>query len=417
MSVSSLTEHNTLTDWAMIRDEFPILRRLVNKHPLVYLDNAASSQKPQEVIDSIIEYYTTYNANVHRGVHTLSQEGTEAFERGREEVRKFLHAASSDEVLFTRGTTSAINTVAYTFGHAFLREGDEVLISALEHHSNIVPWQIICERQKAVLKIIPINERGEIIREAYSALLSDRTRLVSLAWISNALGTINPVKEMIAEAHAAGIPVLIDGAQAVPHMPVDVQDLDCDFFAFSGHKMYAPTGIGVLYGKKQWLEQLPPFEGGGEMIREVTFAHTTYNDLPFRFEAGTPHIEGVIGLGAAIRFMHRVGILQMQQRENELLALATSRLVNEVQNVRLIGTAEQKASVLSFLVGDIHPYDMGVILDKLGVAVRTGHHCTQPLMDFYGIPGTVRASFACYNNEEDVDRLIAGVKKAAEMLS
>jgi cysteine desulfurase/selenocysteine lyase len=403
-------------DWEKVREDFPILRRVVNKHPLVYLDNAASSQKPQPVLDAILHYYTTFNANVHRGVHTLSQEGTNAFEESREVVRRFIHAAKKEEVIFTKGTTESINLVAYTFGRAFVHEGDEIIVSTLEHHSNIVPWQMLCDERKAKLKVVPLLETGELDMEAYHKLLGEKTKLVAVAYISNALGTINPVKEMIAAAHRYGAAVLVDGAQSAPHLEVNVQDIDCDFYAFSGHKICAPTGTGILYGKESWLEKMPPYQGGGEMIRQVTFEKTTYNDLPFKFEAGTPNIEGVIGLRAAIEYLQSIGMEKIAVREKELLKMATEQL-QTIENFRAFGPLLNKASVLSFLVGSIHPYDMGVILDKLGIAVRTGHHCTQPLMNYYGIPGTVRASFAFYNNEDDVQRLVSGVKKAAEMLS
>jgi len=389
---------------------------MVNKYPLVYLDNAASSQKPRQVLDAIQHYYSTFNANVHRGVHTLSQEGTDAFEQSRETVREFIGAAKKEEIIFTKGTTDAINTIAYSFGRHFVQEGDEIIITAMEHHSNIVPWQILCGERKAKLRVIPVTAEGELDMEAYRGLLNERTKLVSVVYVSNALGTINPVEEIIAEARRLGVPVMIDGAQSAPHIKVNVQELGCDFYAFSGHKMCAPTGIGILYGKEEWLEKIPPFAGGGEMIKHVTFEKTTYNDLPFKFEAGTPHIEGVLGLKEAIRYLESIGMDAIAAREKNLLQIATEQL-QEVEGFRVIGSARNKTSVLSFLVGSIHPYDMGVILDKLGIAVRTGHHCAQPLMDLFQIPGTVRASFSFYNNEEDIDRLVSGVKKATQMLS
>lgn len=403
-------------DWAKIREDFPILKREVNGKPLVYLDNAASSQKPLQVIDAIGHYYSHYNANVHRGVHTLSQEGTVAFENSRDLVKNFINAAKTEEVIFTKGTTNSINLLAYSFGRKFIQSGDEIIISAMEHHSNIVPWQMLCEEKNAVLKVVPINENGELIFEEYVKLLSEKTKLVSIVHVSNALGTINPVKQIIEEAHKKNIPVHVDGAQAAPHSYIDVQALDCDFYSFSGHKMCAPTGIGILYGKQKWLNEMPPFEGGGEMIKTVSFEKTTYNDLPFKFEAGTPNIEGAIVLGEAIKYLQNIGLDSIAVRENELLILAYKAL-SELENIRFIGTAKQKSSVISFLVGNIHPYDMGMILDKMGIAVRTGHHCTQPLMNIFEIPGTVRASFSFYNNENDVDRLVEGVKKAIKMLA
>lgn len=406
----------TSIDWKKIRDEFPILKREVNGKPLVYLDNAASSQKPQQVIDAITHYYSYYNANVHRGVHTLSQEGTNAFEASRTIVKDFINAAKIEEVIFTKGTTNSINLLAYSWGRKYIKEGDEIIITAMEHHSNIVPWQMLCEEKKAILKVIPINEKGELIWEEFLKLLSDKTKFISVVHISNALGTINPVKDIIEEAHRRNIFVHVDGAQAAPHLQIDVQALDCDFYSFSGHKMCAPTGIGILYGKEKWLEEMPPFEGGGEMIKTVSFEKTTYNDLPFKFEAGTPHIEGSIVLGEAIKYLNVIGLQNIAQKEHELLLKATMAL-SVIEGIRFIGTADNKSSVVSFLVNSIHPYDMGMILDKMGVAVRTGHHCTQPLMDFYRIPGTVRASFSFYNNEDDIDRLVEGVKKSIKMLS
>lgn len=402
-------------DWKKIREEFPILKREVNGKPLVYLDNAASSQKPQQVIDAINHYYSYYNANVHRGVHTLSQEGTNAFEASRRIVKEFINASKIEEVIFTKGTTNSINLLAYSWGRKFIKEGDEIIISTMEHHSNIVPWQILCEEKKAKLKVIPINEQGELIWDEFLKLLSDKTKFISIVHISNALGTINPVEDIIKEAHQRNILVHVDGAQAAPHHQIDVQALDCDFYSFSGHKMCGPTGIGVLYGKEKWLDEMPPFEGGGEMIKTVSFEITTYNELPFKFEAGTPHIEGAIVLGTAIQYLNSIGIENIAKKENELLNKATTALSN-IDGIRFIGKASRKSSVVSFLVNEIHPYDMGTIMDKMGVAVRTGHHCTQPLMDFFKIPGTVRASFSFYNNEEDVDRLIESVNKSIKML-
>lgn len=418
MSVSkeiSIPEYSSI-DWEKIRNEFPILKRVVNGKPLVYLDNAASSQKPQVVIDAITHYYSHYNANVHRGVHTLSQEGTNAFEESRKLVKDFINASKIEEVIFTKGTTNSINLLAYSWGRTFIKEGDEIIISSMEHHSNIVPWQMLCEEKKAILKVIPINEKGEIVWDDFLKLVSDKTKFISVVHISNALGTINPVRDIIEEAHRRNIFVHVDGAQAAPHLKIDVQALNCDFYSFSAHKMCGPTGIGILYGKEKWLDEMPPFEGGGEMIKVVEFNKTTYNDLPFKFEAGTPHIEGAIVLGTAINYLNSIGLNNISQRENELLAKATASISN-IDGIRLIGTAEKKSSVLSFLVNSIHPYDMGMILDKMGVAVRTGHHCCQPLMDIYRIPGTVRASFSFYNNENDIDRLIEGVIKSVKMLS
>lgn len=409
---TKLNQEQTISHW---RSQFPILTQTVNGKPLAYFDNAASSQKPQRVIDAIVRYYSEYNSNVHRGVHTLSQRATDAYEEARAVVARFIHAAEKECVIFTKGTTDSINTVAYSFGQAFLKEGDELWISALEHHSNIVPWQMACERTGAKLRIIPMNLEGELVLDGFYEALSPKTKLIALNHVSNALGTVNPVKEIIARAHALNIPVLLDGAQAVPHMRVDVQDLDCDFYCFSGHKMYAPTGTGVLYGKREWLEKLPPFEGGGDMIETVTFDKTTYNVLPFKFEAGTPNIEGVVALAEAIRFMEEIGIDVIAAREQELLRYAVEKL-SKMEGIRFIGTAKEKAAVVSFLVEGSHPYDVGVILDKMGIAVRTGHHCTQPIMDFCDIPGTVRASFAFYNTEEEIDRLAEGVLKAQRML-
>lgn len=398
-----------------IREQFPILHQEVNGKPLVYLDNGASSQKPKRVIDAISHYYENDHANVHRGVHTLSQRATDAFEAVRKQVQHFINAEHEHEIIYTRGTTEAINLVASSYGKVFIEEGDEVLISTMEHHSNIVPWQMMCEEWGAVLKIIPITESGEIIMDRFDELLSGRTAMVALNHVSNSLGTINPLHEIINRAHKVGAAVLIDGAQSVPHMSVDVQDLDADFYCFSAHKIYGPTGIGILYGKEQWLNDMPPYHGGGEMIDKVSFEKTTYNSLPFKFEAGTPNIADTIALGEAIRFMEEVGVVNIGAWENELVEYATMKLL-EVDGLRIYGTAKNKASVISFLVGDIHPFDMGTILDQLGIAVRTGHHCTMPLMDWYGIPGTVRASFAVYNTKAEVDTLVEGVKRAAAML-
>lgn len=402
-------------DADVIRREFPILQREMNGKPLVFLDSAASSQKPRAVIEALDHYYEHLNANVHRGVYQLSQEATNAHEHGREVARRFINAASTKEVLFTRGTTEGINLVAQCYGRKYLTEGDEILISGMEHHSNIVPWQMIAEQTGAVLKVIPVTEKGELDMEAFHQLLNKRTKIVAVVHVSNTLGTINPVKEIIDAAHALDVPVLVDGAQATPHMRADVQDLDADFYVFSGHKIFGPTGIGLLYGKEAWLEAMPPYHGGGEMIKTVTFEKTTYNELPFKYEAGTPDISGSVAMGVAMDYIDAIGYAAIQQHEQDLLDYAMSQL-KEIEGMRFIGQAEQKASVISFLIDGTHPYDVGTLLDKLGIAVRTGHHCTQPLMDQFGIPGTVRASFAVYNNREDVDRLVAGVERAARML-
>ncbi|WP_353124867.1 cysteine desulfurase [Parapedobacter pyrenivorans] len=398
-----------------VRKDFPILTRTVNGKPLVYLDNGATTQKPRQVIDAIAHYYTQLNSNVHRGVHHLSQLATDAFEVTRHKLKPFINAVHEHEIVLTKGTTESINLVATCYGKAFLHAGDEIIISTMEHHSNIVPWQIVCEERGAVLKVVPINEAGELDMAAYRSMLSDRTKMVAITYVSNALGTVNPVKEIIDLAHASGAAVLVDAAQAIQHLPIDVQALDVDFLVFSGHKMYGPTGIGILYGKEKWLNAMPPYQGGGEMIKEVTFAKTTYNELPFKYEAGTPNIEAGICLAHAIDYIQEIGLDQIARHEHELLEYATRRLL-EIPGLRIIGTAKEKSSVVSFLLDGVHPYDVGVILDKLGVAVRTGHHCTQPLMDRYGIPGTVRASIAVYNTTEDIDALIAGVERAAAML-
>ena len=398
-----------------IRQDFPILTRTVNDKPLVYLDNGATTQKPRQVIDAIIEYYTQLNSNVHRGVHHLSQLATDAFEVTRRKLQPFINAEHEHEIILTKGTTDSINLVAACYGRAFVNAGDEIIISAMEHHSNIVPWQMCCEERGATLRVIPINEAGELDMDAYRSMLNERTRMVAVTYVSNALGTVNPVGEIIGLAHAAGAPVLVDAAQAIQHMAIDVQALDADFLAFSGHKMYGPTGVGVLYGKEKWLDAMPPYQGGGEMIKDVTFEKTTYNVLPFKFEAGTPNIEAGICLTHAIDYINALGIDRIARHEHELLTYATQQL-QAVDGVRMIGTAREKSSVLSFLLDGAHPYDVGVILDKLGIAVRTGHHCTQPLMDYYGIPGTVRASIAVYNTKDDIDALVAGVERAAAML-
>ncbi len=402
-------------DITKIRADFPILSREVNGKPLVYLDNGATTQKPKQVIDAIVKYYTDMNSNVHRGVHYLSQISTDAFEVTRRKVKQFINAAHEHEIIITTGTTHAINIIATCFGKAHIRKDDEILISAMEHHSNIVPWQMLCDEVGAKLKVIPMNKKGELILEEYENLLNDRTKIVSITYVSNALGTVNPVKEMIEIAHRYQIPVLVDGAQAVQHMAVDVQELDADFFTFSGHKMYGPTGVGVLYGKEALLNAIPPYQGGGDMIKEVTFAKTTYNELPFKFEAGTPNIEAGICLADAIDYIQSLGLENIAAHEEELLAYATEKMI-QIPGLRIIGTAARKSSVLSFVVEGVHPYDIGVILDKLGIAVRTGHHCAQPVMEQFGIPGTVRASFACYNTKEEIDKLAMGVERAVAML-
>jgi cysteine desulfurase/selenocysteine lyase len=399
-----------------IRQQFPILSREVKGHRLVYFDNAATTQKPQEVIDALMDYYTRYNANIHRGIHTLAEEATAAFEATRDAVKEFIHAAAREEIIFTRGTTESINLVAYTWGRQHVKEGDEILISTMEHHSNIVPWQVLCEEKKAVLRVIPVDQNGDLVMEEFEKLLSDRTKLVSVMYVSNALGTVNPVRTIIKKAHALGAAVLIDGAQAMAHLDVDVQELDCDFLALSGHKMYGPTGVGVLYGKKKWLTDMPVFQGGGEMIKEVTFEKTAFNDLPYKYEAGTPNIADTIAFKAAIEFVERVGKKKMHLHEQELLNYATEKL-SAVEGVHIKGQAKEKISVLSFVVDNIHPQDLGILLDNRGVAVRTGHHCCQPLMTCFGIPGTTRASFAAYNTMEEIDELVAGVQKAIKILS
>jgi len=402
-------------DIAALRNDFPILRSQVNGKPLVYFDNAATTQKPQVVIDAISNYYTNLNANVHRGVHSLSQKATDAFEATREAVRAHINAAHTHEIIFTKGTTESINLVASSFT-GFVKAGDNIVISAIEHHSNIVPWQLLAARTGASLRIIPVNDSGELEIEALDNLLDERTKLVAVNHISNALGTINPIKEIIEKAHATGTAVLIDGAQALPHMRIDVQDLDADFYAFSGHKVFGPTGVGVLYGKEVWLQKLPPYQGGGEMIKEVTLQKSTWADLPHKFEAGTPNIEGVIALKPALDYINAIGLDAIAAYENELLACGTEKL-SAIDGLRIIGTAAQKASVISFVIDGTHPYDIGMILDKLGIAVRTGHHCTQPIMERFGLPGTVRASFAFYNTLQEIDILVAGVNRAVKMLT
>ena len=406
---------NKMLDIQKIRADFPILDQQVNGKPLVYFDNGATSQKPQVVLDAISNYYATINSNIHRGVHTLSQLATDAYEVSRQKMQKHINAQNAFEVIFTSGTTHSINIVANGFA-SILKKDDEVLVSALEHHSNIVPWQMLCERTGAVLKVIPMNQKGELMQDEYEKLLSDKTKIIAVNQISNALGTINPVKEMIAKAHKVGACVLIDGAQAVPHLKPDVQDMDCDFYVFSGHKICGPTGIGVLYGKEEWLNKLPPYQGGGEMIATVSFTKTTYAGLPHKFEAGTPNIEAGIVLGTAVDYMNEIGFDEIAAYEHELLTYGSEKLL-EIEGLHIIGTAENKTSVISFNIDGIHPYDIGTIIDKKGIAVRTGHHCAQPIMDFFEIPGTVRASFAFYNTKQEIDLMVDAVKKAKMMLS
>ena len=396
------------------RKEFPILSREVHGKPLVYLDNAATSQKPNVVIASERHYYEVLNANVHRGVHTLSQEATDAFEGARDTVRTFLNAAHREEIIFTRGATEAVNLVAHSWGRSNLKAGDEILVSEMEHHANIVPWQMLCEVTGAVLKVIPIDDRGALVEGAAQAMMNSKTRLVGITQVSNALGTVNPVADMIRAAHAVGAVVLVDGAQAVPHLAVDVQALDCDFYVFSGHKLYAPTGIGVLYGKRELLEKMPPYQGGGDMIAHVTFKKTTYNQLPYKFEAGTPHIAGVVGLGAAIEFVESVGLDNIAAHEDRLLAYATQQ-AEAFEGLRIIGTAPGKASILSFTLKGVHPHDIGTILDSAGVAIRTGHHCAMPVMDHFSVMATARASFAFYNTLEEVDALFVALRRVEEL--
>ena len=401
-------------DVQKIREDFPILSRKVYNKPLIYLDNGATTQKPRVVVESITDEYYSVNANVHRGVHFLSQQATNLHEASRETVRKFINARSTSEIVFTRGTTESINLVASTFVDSQMKEGDEVIVSVMEHHSNIVSWQLQVARKGIVLKVIPMNDRGELLLDEYEKLFSPRTRLVSVAHVSNVLGTINPVKEMIATAHAHGVPVLIDGAQSIPHMPIDVQDLDADFYVFSGHKVYGPTGIGVLYGKEAWLDKLPPYQGGGEMIKNVSFEHTTFNELPFKFEAGTPDYIGSTALAKALDYVSAIGMDKIAAYEHELTVYAMNRL-KEIPGMRIFGEAEHKGGVISFLVGNIHHFDMGTLLDRLGIAVRTGHHCAEPLMHRMGIEGTVRASLGLYNTKEEIDALAAGIERVSQM--
>ncbi len=403
-------------DVRKIREDFPILKEKVHGKPLVYLDNAATSQKPKAVIDALLRFYLQDCANVHRGVHVISERATQAYEETRLKVQRFLHARDWREIVFVRGTTEAINLVAATFGRKNLASGDEVVITALEHHSNIVPWQILCEDKNARLRVAPINDRGELILEEFTKLLGPRTKLVAVAHVSNALGTVNPVREIIQMAHERNIPVLVDGAQAAPHVAVDVQALDVDFYALSGHKLFGPTGIGVLYGKLKLLEAMPPYQGGGDMISSVTFEKTTYNTVPYKFEAGTPNIAAAIGLGAAIDYLNRVGLENIAAYEHDLLAYATDA-ISKIPGVHIIGTAHEKAGVISFVIDGVHPHDAGTVLDQEGIAVRTGHHCAQPVMDRFGVPATTRASLAFYNTKEEIDMLVAGIRKVQEIFS
>ncbi len=403
-------------DVTAIRDDFPILKRRVHGRPLVYLDNAATTQKPQAVIDRLVRYYAEENANIHRGVHLLSAEATDAYDAARERVRRFLNAAESREIIFVRGATEAINLVARSFGGKAIGPGDEVVVSEMEHHSNIVPWQIICEEKGARLRVIPITDAGELRLDEYERLVGPRTRIVAVTHVSNALGTINPVEEVIRLAHDRGIPVLIDGAQAVAHMPVDVRAMGCDFYAFSGHKVFGPTGIGVLYGRASLLDAMPPYQGGGDMIRSVTFERTLYNDVPYKFEAGTPNVGGVVGLAAAIEYLSDVGLDRVTAHEHELLAYGTGAL-SDIPGLRLTGTAARKAGILSFVMDDIHPHDIGTILDQAGVAIRAGHHCCQPLMARLGVPATARASLALYNTREEIDALVTSLRTAREVFA
>jgi len=412
--IISIIPASTVYDVEKIRADFPILRIKVHGKQLVYLDNAATSHKPLSVIEKAQEYYSSMNSNIHRGVHALSQVSTEAYESARIKIKSFINALGKNEIIFTRGTTESINLVAQSYGRANFREGDEVIISQMEHHSNIVPWQLICEEKGAKLKVIPINDAGEIIFEEYEKLITDKTKFISVVYVSNSLGTVNPVKNIIDLAHQNNIPVLLDAAQAVHHIPIDVQKLDCDFLVFSGHKMYGPTGIGVLYGKINLLEAMPPYQGGGDMIETVTFQRTTYNELPYKFEAGTPNIGGAIGLGEAIDYINRVGLKNIALHEKHLLDYATEA-VADIPELKIIGTAEQKVSVLSFVLDDVHPHDIGTFLDFEGVAIRTGHHCTQPVMDRYHIPATSRASFAMYNTKDEINILVNGLKKIIEV--
>jgi len=411
----SFTIPKTL-DVPAIRQEFPILSRQVKGHPLIYLDNAATTQKPQRVLDAIIHFYTHYNANIHRGIHTLAEEATAAFEQTRDAVKEFIGAGSREEIIFTKGTTEGINLVAYTWGRKNIQAGDEIIISNMEHHSNIVPWQLLCEEKNAVLKVIPVNDAGELMLDVYEKMLGPKTKLVSIVHVSNALGTVNPVKQMIVRAHAVGAVFVVDGAQSAVHLDIDVVDMDCDFFALSAHKLYGPTGVGVLYGKKELLDAMPPFQAGGEMIKEVTLKKTTFNDLPYKFEAGTPNIADVIAFKTALHFIQSVGKEKIRKHEKELLEYAHQEL-EKIRGLRIIGTAKEKVSVVSFIIEGAHPQDIGILLDNRGIALRTGHHCAQPLMDHFCIPGTARASFAMYNTAWEIDELVISLKRVVKILA
>ena len=403
-------------DVARIREDFPVLHQMVNGKPLVYLDNAATTQKPQAVIDALVRYYSADNSNVHRGVHTLSQRATEDYDSGRSKARQFLNAASDEEIIFVKGTTDGINLVAHSYARQHLGEGDEIIISTMEHHSNIIPWQVLCQEKGAHLRVIPISDAGELLMDEYESLLSSRTKLVAITHVSNVLGTVNPIKQIVEMAHSQGVPVLVDGAQATPHMPVDVQKLGCDFYVFSGHKIYGPTGIGVLYGKVELLEAMPPYQLGSDMIKSVTFERTVYNDLPYKFEAGTPNIAGVIGMGAAIDYLTEIGMDRIDNYEHGLLEYGTECL-SGIDGVKIVGNAPGKASVLSFVMDCAHPHDIGTILDTEGVAIRTGHHCAQPLMNRYGVPATARASLSFYNTRDEVDLLVKAIDRVVEVFS
>lgn len=413
---SSTLEKTNTYNVKIVREDFPILKKLIHGKPLCYLDNAATAQKPQTVIDALNNFYLSQNANVHRGVHHLSQVSTKAFEDTRIKIKDFINAKSEKEIIFTRGTTESINLVANSWGRQNIKEGDEIIISHMEHHSNIVPWQLLCQEKKAKLRVVPVNDRGELIFEEYKKLLNDKTKLVSIVFISNSLGTINPVDKIIQAAHAIGVPVLLDAAQAITHTNIDVQKLDCEFLAFSGHKLYGPTGIGVLYGKEKFLDEMPPYLGGGDMIAKVTFEKTTYNELPYKFEAGTSNIAGAIGLGAAIDYVNKIGMHNISDHENKLLRYATD-LISEIKGLKIIGTASEKCSIISFTLENIHPHDIGTYLDYEGIAIRTGHHCTQPLMHRFNIPATSRASFAMYNTIEEIDYFIQSLKKVIGVFS
>jgi len=414
--MNSPTTKSRSLDINIIRQEFPILNREVKGRPLIYLDNAATTQKPQQVLDALMHYYTNYNANIHRGIHTLAEEATAAFEQTRDAVKSFIGAGSREEIIFTRGTTEGINLVAYAWGRKNIQVNDEIIISNMEHHSNIVPWQLLCEEKGAILKVIPINEKGELILDEYKKMLGPKTKLVSIVHVSNALGTVNPVSQMIADAHAVGALCLVDGAQSAVHLDINVTDLDCDFFAFSAHKLYGPTGVGVLYGKKAVLEAMPPFQAGGEMIKEVTLQKTTFNDLPYKFEAGTPNIADVIAFKSAIHFVQSIGKEKIRRHEQDLMEYG-QRELEKIPGLKIIGKAKEKVSVISFVIENAHPQDIGILLDNRGIAVRTGHHCAQPLMDHFCIPGTARASFAVYNTRYEIDELVKGLLRVVKILS